>query len=110
MITVSQREFLDRTWGAFDLHFFRDRIRLSLEAFDFKSYANDWRRVARLKAYMQVMFFDHIYLMAGMDDITRKRNPITYKDEKGPVPFGGLGLSFNDQDLKALFGAAALAR
>jgi phospholipid/cholesterol/gamma-HCH transport system substrate-binding protein len=96
--------------GALDLHFFRDRIRLSLEAFDFKSYDNEWRRVARLKAYMQVLFFDHIYVMAGVDDITRTRNPITYEEEKGPVPFGGLGLSFNDQDLKALFGAAALAR
>ena len=48
--------------------------------------------------------------MAGLDDITRKRNPLTYEEKKGPVPFGGLGLSFNDQDLKALFGAAALAR
>lgn len=95
---------------ATDLHFFRDRLRLSLEANDFKSYDNEWRRVARLKAYMQVLFFDHVYLMAGLDDITRVRNPITYEEQKGPVPFGGLGLAFNDQDLKALFGAAALAR
>lgn len=96
--------------GAVDLHFFRDRIRFSLEAFDFKSYDNEWRRVARIKSYIQVLFFDHIYLMAGMDDITRKRNPLTYEEQKGPVPFGGLGLAFNDQDLKTLFGAAALAR
>ena len=96
--------------GAMDLHFFRDRVRFSLEAFDFKSYDNEWRRVARLKTYMQVLFLDHIYLMAGLDDITRKKNPVTYEEKKGPVPFGGLGLSFNDQDLKALFGAAALAR
>lgn len=96
--------------GALDMHFFRDRIRLSLEAFDFKTYDNEWRRVARLKTYMQVLFFDHIYLMAGLDDITRKKDPRTYEDQKGPVPFGGLGLAFNDQDLKAIFGAAALAR
>jgi phospholipid/cholesterol/gamma-HCH transport system substrate-binding protein len=96
--------------GAVDFHFFHERLRFSLEAFDFKSYDNEWRRVARLKAYMQVLFFDHIYLMAGVDDITRKKNPITYVDQKGPVPFGGLGLAFNDQDLKALLGAAALAR
>lgn len=95
---------------AFDLHFFRDRVRFSLEAFDFKSHDNEWRRVARLKSYLQLLFFDHIYLMAGLDDITRYRNPITYEEQKGPVPFGGLGLAFNDQDLKALFGAAALAR
>ncbi len=96
--------------GAFDLHFFRDRVRFSLEAFDFKTYDNEWRRVARLKTYMQVLFLDHIYLMAGLDDITRKKDPRTYEEQKGPVPFGGLGLAFNDQDLKALFGAAALAR
>lgn len=95
---------------ATDLYFFRDRVRFSLEANDFKSYDNEWRRVARLKAYMQVLFFDHIYLMAGLDDMTRIRNPLTYEDQKGPIPFGGLGLAFNDQDLKALFGAAALAR
>jgi phospholipid/cholesterol/gamma-HCH transport system substrate-binding protein len=96
--------------GAIDFQFFRDRIRFSLEAFDFKSYDNEWRRVARLKTYMQVLFFDHVYLMAGLDDLTRKQNPLTYEKQKGPVPFGGLGLAFNDQDLKALFGAAALAR
>jgi phospholipid/cholesterol/gamma-HCH transport system substrate-binding protein len=96
--------------GALDVHFFRDRVRFSLEAFDFKSNDNEWRRVARLKAYMQVLFLDHIYLMAGVDDITRKRNPRTYEEQKGPVPFGGLGLAFNDHDQKALFGAAALAR
>jgi phospholipid/cholesterol/gamma-HCH transport system substrate-binding protein len=95
---------------AADLHFFRDRLRLSLEAKDFKSYDNEWRRVARLKAYMQVLFLDHVYLMAGLDDITRTRNPLTYEEQKGPVPFAGLGLAFNDQDLKALFGAASLAR
>jgi phospholipid/cholesterol/gamma-HCH transport system substrate-binding protein len=95
---------------ATDLHFFRDRLRFSLEANEFKNYDNEWRRVARLKAYMQVLFFDHVYLMAGLDDITRTRNPLTYEEQKGPIPFGGLGLAFNDQDLKSLFGAAALAR
>lgn len=95
---------------ATDLHFFRDKLRFSLEANEFKSYDNEWRRVARLKAYMQVLFFDHVYLMAGLDDITRTRNPMTYEEQKGPIPFGGLGLAFNDQDLKSLFGAAALAR
>jgi phospholipid/cholesterol/gamma-HCH transport system substrate-binding protein len=95
---------------ALDLHFFRDRVRLSLEAFDFKSYDNEWRRVARLKSYLQVLFFDHIYLMAGVDDITRTKNPLTYEKQKGPIPFAGLGLAFNDQDLKTLLGAAAIAR
>jgi phospholipid/cholesterol/gamma-HCH transport system substrate-binding protein len=96
--------------GAVDFKFFHDRLRFSFEAFDFKSYDNEWRRVARLKSYMQVLFLDHIYLMAGVDDITRKKNKFTYLPQKGPVPFGGLGLAFNDQDLKSLMGAAAMAR
>lgn len=93
-----------------DLHFFKDRLKLSLEAFDWKTYDNEWRRVARIKSYASILFFNHVYAMLGVDDITRTRNPITYKKEKGPVGFAGVGLTFNDQDLKSLFGAAALAK
>lgn len=95
---------------AADLHFFSDRLQLTLEAFDWKSYKNEWRRVAHVKSYVSILFFNHIYAMAGLDDITRTRNPLTYAEEKGPVPFVGAGLTFNDQDLKSIFGAAALAK
>ncbi|MCX6125418.1 MAG: hypothetical protein NTV34_11830, partial [Proteobacteria bacterium] len=93
-----------------DIHMFSDRLQLSLEAFDWKSYKNEWRRVAHLKTYASILFFNHIYAMVGLDDITRTKNPLTYADERGPVPFGGVGLTFNDQDLKSIFGAAALAK
>jgi phospholipid/cholesterol/gamma-HCH transport system substrate-binding protein len=93
-----------------DLHFFRDRLTLSLEAFDWKTYANEWRRTARLKTYASVLFFNHIYALFGLDDMTRHHNPLTYEEQKGPVPFAGVGLTFNDQDLKSLFGAASLAK
>ena len=109
-VTARMGIFESTGGGAVDFNFFNDKLRFSLEAVDFKSYDNEWRRVARLKAYMQVLFLDHIYLMAGVDDITRKKSIVTYLPEKGPVPFGGLGLAFNDQDLKSLMGAAALAR
>ena len=109
-VTARMGLFESTGGSAVDFNFFHDKLRFSLEAFDFKSYDNEWRRVARLKAYMQVLFLDHIYLMAGVDDITRKRNSVTYLPENGPIPFGGLGLAFNDQDLKSLMGAAALAR
>jgi phospholipid/cholesterol/gamma-HCH transport system substrate-binding protein len=95
---------------AADVHFFSDKLQLTLEAFDWKSYKNEWRRVAHLKAYVNILFFNHIYAIIGLDDITRVRNPLSYELEKGPVPFGGLGLTFNDQDLKSIFGAAALAK
>lgn len=93
-----------------DLHFFSDKLKLSFEAFDWKTYQNEWRRVARLKTYASILFFNHVYAMLGADDLTRTRNPLTYEKQKGPVPFAGLGLAFNDQDLKALFGAASLAK
>ncbi|MCX6119968.1 MAG: MlaD family protein [Proteobacteria bacterium] len=101
----------DSTGGvATDMHFFSDKLQLSLEAFDWKTYKNEWRRVARLKTYASILFFNHIYAMVGADDLTRHRNPMTYERQKGPVAFGGMGLTFNDQDLKSLFGAAALAK
>lgn len=93
-----------------DLHFFSDKLQLTLEAFDWKTTRNEWRRVARIKAYASVLFFNHIYAMLGADDMTRYRNPQDYSAQKGPIPFAGLGLAFNDQDLKALFGAASLAK
>lgn len=93
-----------------DVHLWSDRLTLSLEAFDWKSYKNEWRRVAHLKSYVSILFFNHIYAMVGLDDMTRTKNPLTYADEKGPVPFAGVGLTFNDQDLKSIFGAASLAK
>jgi phospholipid/cholesterol/gamma-HCH transport system substrate-binding protein len=93
-----------------DLHFLSDRLQLSLELFDWRTYNNEWRRVARVKTYVSILFFNHIYAMLGLDDVTRTRNPMTYEPQKGPIPFAGIGIAFNDQDLKSIFGAAALAK
>jgi phospholipid/cholesterol/gamma-HCH transport system substrate-binding protein len=94
---------------ASDLYLFRDRMRLSAEAFDWKTKDNEYRRVAHLKAYASVLFFNHVSAIAGVDDITRL-DPATGKEIKTPKYYFGAGLSFNDNDLRSLFGAAALAR
>lgn len=93
---------------ATDLFMFRNRLRLSLEAFDWDSYKNPYRRTAHFKAWGRFMFYEHIYLLAGVDDITRLK-PGLDELEDDPNYFFGAGLYFNDEDLKALFGTAALA-
>ncbi len=93
-----------------DYYVWRDNIRFTVEAFDWKIRRNEVRRTAHVKAYVSILFFNHIYGMFGWDDITRDKDPRTREDSTTPNLFAGGGLTFNDQDLKALFGAAALAR
>ncbi len=92
---------------ATDFYAFKDRVKLSVEAFDFES-KSPIRRTAHVKTYVSVLFFNHIYAMAGIDDPTRK-DPETGELEEELNYFMGAGLTFNDQDLKAIFGTAALA-
>lgn len=92
---------------ASDLLLLDDQLRLSLEAFDWNTNSR-LRRVAHLKAYLSVLFFKHIYGVVGIDDLTRY-DLDTGKQIKAPNTFFGAGLNFDDQDLKALFGAASLA-
>lgn len=94
---------------ATDVYLWRDKLRISVEAFDFASKDDETRRTAHLKAYASVLFFDHLMAMAGVDDPTRFREGTRRVDTK-PNYFFGAGLSFNDQDLKALFGLASLAQ
>ncbi len=91
-----------------DLHFFNDRLKLTLEAFDFNSQDKTIRRTAHVKTYASALFYNHVYAMIGIDDPSRT-DPKTNKADKDINFFVGGGLTFNDQDLKALFGAAALA-
>lgn len=93
---------------AADAYLWRDRFRLSLEAFDFSKKDEDERRTAHLKAYASILFFDHLIAMAGLDDPTRL-DPNSGKLDKKINYFFGAGLTFNDQDLKAIFGMASLA-
>ncbi len=93
---------------AADLYFFKDRLKLTFEAFEFAAKDDEERRAAHLKAYASVLFFDHLIAMAGIDDPTRL-DPNTGRTAKDPNFFVGAGLNFNDQDLKAFFGLAAVA-
>jgi phospholipid/cholesterol/gamma-HCH transport system substrate-binding protein len=93
---------------ASDFYFFSDRLRFTMEAFDFAEKDSDVRRFAHLKAYSSFTFFNHLYLLGGLDDITRL-DPVTGKVDESKNYFFGAGISFNDQDLKAMVGAAGLA-
>jgi phospholipid/cholesterol/gamma-HCH transport system substrate-binding protein len=97
--------------GGFGADFFalRDRLKLSFEAFDWKLTANDVRRVSHLKAYASILFFNHIYVMIGVDDPTRF-DIETGKERGAQNYFAGAGFNFDDNDLKAVFGSAALMR
>ena len=91
-----------------DFYAFSDRIKLSIEAFDFADEDAEFRNFAHLKAYVSALFYNHIYAVAGIDDPTKK-DVITGEVEKELNYFFGAGVSFNDDDLRALFGLAAVA-
>jgi phospholipid/cholesterol/gamma-HCH transport system substrate-binding protein len=107
---ITLRGGLFETTGgvAADMHFFRDRLKLSFEAFNFDQRTTAVRRTAHLKAYASALFYNHIYAIVGLDDPTRT-DPATGQVSKQLNWYGGAGLTFDDQDLKALFGAAAVA-
>ncbi len=89
-----------------DFYLLDDKIRYSLEIFDFRKTSA--RSFARIKTYVSILFFNHIYAMLGADDLTQ-RDPDT--GTKKPFQyFVGAGFNFTDEDLKGLFGLATIAR
>ena len=74
---------------AFDYYFFKDRLTLSLEAFDFDSDSN-----AHLKFKADFTPFKHLYITSGFDDFI--------SDEGNESFFIGAGINFLDDDLKTL--------
>lgn len=93
---------------ASDVFFFGDRARWSFEAFDWNNQSR-FRRTAHFKTFATVLFFKHLYALVGIDDLSRL-DIATNKAERRPLYYFGLGLSFRDEDLKSLLGAAALTR
>jgi phospholipid/cholesterol/gamma-HCH transport system substrate-binding protein len=65
--------------------------------FAFDAFAFGQDRTPHLKATAQVRLFDHLVLLAGVDDIA---------DGAHRDYFLGLGLTFTDDDLKALLTVA----
>lgn len=92
---------------ASDLYLFRDNMRMSLEAFDWDTRNASLRRTAHFKTYASILFFNHVYAIGGLDDFTRTDQE-SRRVQTVPNYFFGAGLTFNDKDLKTLFGAAAL--
>ncbi len=70
-----------------DYYFFKDRLTLSLEAFDF-----DPDRNAHLKFKADFKPVNHIYISSGFDDFI--------SDEGRESFFIGAGISFADEDIK----------
>ncbi|MFH1887464.1 MAG: MlaD family protein [Pseudomonadota bacterium] len=72
-----------------DYHFFRDRLALTFEAFDF-----DPDRDPHLKAKVEFSPIRHLFVLGGVDDFLSNRGRESY--------FIGAGIRFMDDDLKTI--------
>jgi phospholipid/cholesterol/gamma-HCH transport system substrate-binding protein len=80
---------IENTGGVgFDVHLLDDDLELSGDIFAFDENVNP-----RVKLWGLYTFFTHLYVAAGIDDV--------WNDEETDF-FIGAGISFNDDDLKAL--------
>lgn len=86
-----------------DLYLFSDKLSASVEAFQFGEdvSSTNAKGLARIKSYANVFITPNIYITGGADNIGRSPKPIQ---------FLGAGLRFSDDDLKAVIGAAAIAK
>jgi phospholipid/cholesterol/gamma-HCH transport system substrate-binding protein len=81
---------MESTGGAgLEYFFLNDKLRLSLDAFDFSS-----DRRAHLKTGVEYQLFKHVYLSAGWDDFI--------SNQGNSSPFAGISIRFEDDDLKYL--------
>ena len=90
-----------------DLHLFEDALTLKLDAFNF---AADELRYPRMRATLRAQAFDHLFVVAGMDDIlnAQQRDLTTQRLIAGRDFFVGGGLFFTDQDLAAILAATGI--
>ena len=95
---------IESTGGAgLDLHFLEDRLAFKLDLFDF---ANPETEFPRLKMYANLIFLQHLYVTAGVDDLMNRAafEAVTGRLRAGRDAFVGGGIFFTDEDLKVLFG------
>jgi len=86
---------LESTGGfGFDYYFLDDKLRMSLEAFDFSVDRNP-----HLKTYINFTPFSHLYLTTGYDN---------FIDEDRRSFFMGGGLNFSDEDIKTLLSSSPI--
>lgn len=91
-----------------DLYLWNNRFRAALEVYDFADKDSPLRDFAHVRAWASILFFNHIYAMAGIDDPTRL-DPETGKRANELNYFFGAGLTFNDDDIRSLLGLAAIS-
>lgn len=84
-----------------DLHFWKDQLTLKTDIFDF---ANQRLRWPRMRTSIQMTFFQHLYLNAGIDDIFNRPvySQLDNRVLAGRDFFLGAGIVFTDDDFKAL--------
>ncbi|MEZ4705078.1 MAG: MlaD family protein [Bdellovibrionota bacterium] len=80
---------------AVDYHLLKDKLVLSVEAFDLSRPGNN----PIVRTYGTLTLYKHLLLTGGLDDAMNKIG--------GIQPFFGLGLQFTDNDFKALIPAFA---
>ena len=84
---------IENTGGVgLDVHFFDDSLKISADLFAFD--ANVWPRL-RLDA--MYTFFTHLFIAAGIDEVL---------NSEVTDAFVSIGLTFNDEDLKAILTTA----
>jgi phospholipid/cholesterol/gamma-HCH transport system substrate-binding protein len=86
--------------GGFGADYFmlNKKLKLSLESFDFNAYNDVRGNKAHLKSYLSYTMKKHIQVYTGYDNFL---NP------EGKNLFFGLGVKFEDDDLKYLIGSSA---
>lgn len=82
---------------ALDGYFFKDRLKLSAEAYNF-STAADVRRFGRLKLFSNVFITPQFFIASGLADVTRV--PVDELWWEAIRPFVGGGVQFSDNDVK----------
>ena len=91
-----------------DYYAFRDRFRYSFEMFDFDVRKKDLRKWGNFKTYATFTLWNHLYGVAGINDITKlDTNGDMFSDKV--EYFVGMGLKFDDDDFKSLLGLFASA-
>jgi phospholipid/cholesterol/gamma-HCH transport system substrate-binding protein len=90
---------IENTIGAgTDYHLLDDRLRFSLDVWDFNSDDPESQK-PRLKTTVSYAFFKFLFVQGGVDNILNQRLS---------TPFGGAGITLEDDDLKYLLGSASL--
>lgn len=102
-LTVRAGIMQDYGGVGFDYHLWDDRLKLTVEAYDFSRPDNN----PVLRAYASFVFFDHLFVSAGGNDLLYDR----VAGEKSLAEFfAGAGLTFEDEDLKFLLTSGGLPK